>query len=52
MGKDKLRALPGLSGARWVELPSMALLQPGPSLGRGLEELFKLLHPEKPAKAP
>ncbi|WNG40382.1 ABC transporter substrate-binding protein [Archangium violaceum] len=43
MGKDKLRTL--LSEARWVEVPSMALLQPGPSLGRGLEELFRLLHP-------
>ncbi|MFP2933105.1 ABC transporter substrate-binding protein [Pyxidicoccus sp. 3LG] len=52
VGKDKLRALPGLSGARWVELPSMSLLQPGPSLGRGLEELFKLLHPKEPEKAP
>ncbi|MCP3139350.1 ABC transporter substrate-binding protein [Pyxidicoccus xibeiensis] len=51
VGKDKLRALPGLAEARWVEVPSLALLQPGPSLGRGLEELFKLLHPE-PAKAP
>ncbi|PTL81362.1 ABC transporter substrate-binding protein [Vitiosangium sp. GDMCC 1.1324] len=45
VGKDKLVALPGLSQARWVEVPSMALLQPGPSLGRGLEELFWLLHP-------
>ncbi|MBZ4416165.1 helical backbone metal receptor [Myxococcus sp. RHST-1-4] len=46
VGKQKLRALPGLSDARWVEVPSLALLQPGPSLGRGLEELFRLLHPE------
>jgi iron complex transport system substrate-binding protein len=46
MGKDKLRALPGLSAARWVDMPSQALLQPGPSLGRGLEELFGLLHPK------
>ncbi|RJS22383.1 hemin ABC transporter substrate-binding protein [Corallococcus sp. H22C18031201] len=45
VGKDTLRALPGLSEARWVEVPSLALLQPGPSLGRGLEELFLLLHP-------
>ncbi|WP_052519635.1 ABC transporter substrate-binding protein [Archangium violaceum] len=45
VGKDKVAALPSLSQARWVELPSMALLQPGPSLGRGLEELFALLHP-------
>ncbi len=45
VGKEKLQALPGLSEARWVEVPSLALLQPGPSLGRGLEELFGLLHP-------
>jgi iron complex transport system substrate-binding protein len=45
VGKDKVAALPVLSRARWVELPSMALLQPGPSLGRGMEELFELLHP-------
>lgn len=45
MGKDKLASLPVLSEARWVEVPSMALLQPGPSLGLGLEELFELLHP-------
>jgi len=50
VGKDKLRALPGLSSARWVEVPSLALLQPGPSLGRGLEELFRLLHPEVAGK--
>ncbi len=43
VGKDKLVAL--LSEARWVEVPSLAMLQPGPSLGRGLEELFRLLHP-------
>ncbi len=51
VGKDKLRALPGLSSARWVDLPSMSLLQPGPSLGRGLEELFRLLHPKGTGKA-
>jgi cobalamin transport system substrate-binding protein len=45
VGKDKVAALPMLSRARWVELPSMALLQPGPSMGRGLEELFELLYP-------
>ncbi|AKQ63394.1 Vitamin B12 ABC transporter, B12-binding component BtuF [Myxococcus hansupus] len=50
VGKDKLRALPGVSGARWVDLPSLALLQPGPSLGQGLEELFRLLHPEGAGK--
>jgi iron complex transport system substrate-binding protein len=55
VGKDKLRALPGFSRARWVEVPSQALLQPGPSLARGLEELFGLLHPSAeagPARAP
>ncbi|MGZ3459677.1 MAG: ABC transporter substrate-binding protein [Archangium sp.] len=45
VGKDNVRELPVLSQARWVEVPSKALLQPGPSLGRGLEELFELLHP-------
>ncbi|WP_426755092.1 ABC transporter substrate-binding protein [Myxococcus sp. Y35] len=50
VGKDKVRALPGLSGARWVDVPSLSLLQPGPSLGRGLEELFRLLHPEGTGK--
>jgi iron complex transport system substrate-binding protein len=45
VGKDKVETLPVLSKARWVEVPSLALLQPGPSLGRGLEELFALLHP-------
>jgi iron complex transport system substrate-binding protein len=50
VGKDKIRGLPGLSSARWVEVPSLALLQPGPSLGRGLEELFGLLHPSAPPR--
>jgi iron complex transport system substrate-binding protein len=50
VGKERLRELPGLSSARWVELPSLALLQPGPSLGRGLEELFALLHPGTPLR--
>ncbi|WP_224244612.1 ABC transporter substrate-binding protein [Hyalangium gracile] len=45
VGKEKIQSLPGLSDARWVEVPSFALLQPGPSLARGLEELFGLLHP-------
>lgn len=44
-GAEKLRAVPGLSQARWVKLPSLDLLHPGPNLARGLEELFKLLHP-------
>jgi iron complex transport system substrate-binding protein len=46
VGKEKIQALPGLSAARWVQVPTLALLQPGPSLGRGLEELFGLLHPD------
>ncbi|MBF5041933.1 ABC transporter substrate-binding protein [Aggregicoccus sp. 17bor-14] len=46
VGKDKLRNLPGLREARWAQVPTRALLQPGPSLGRGLEELYALLHPE------
>lgn len=45
-GKEHLRALPGLRQARWVELPSKALLQPGPSLGVGLEQLFLQLYPK------
>lgn len=43
-GRDKVKALPGLSEARWVKPSSDALLQPGPSLERGLEELAILLH--------
>jgi iron complex transport system substrate-binding protein len=49
-GKEKFRGLGGLAEARWVEAPSQALLQPGPSLGRGLEELFGLLHPDAQAR--
>jgi cobalamin transport system substrate-binding protein len=44
-GGDRLRELPGLKDARWVELPSLDLLHPGPRLAEGLEELFRLLHP-------
>ncbi len=47
----RLRALPGLKEARWIRLPSRDLIQPGPHLGRGLEELVGLLHPAKPASA-
>jgi iron complex transport system substrate-binding protein len=50
VGKEKIRGLSGLSSARWVEVPSLALLQPGPSLGKGLEELFGLLHPGAPPR--
>jgi iron complex transport system substrate-binding protein len=45
-GRDHLRALPALSDARWIELSDPALLHPGPALGRGLDQLFRLLHPE------
>ncbi|HEY8211051.1 MAG TPA: helical backbone metal receptor [Myxococcaceae bacterium] len=52
-GGGKLRELPGLKEARWVELPSLDLLHPGPRLAEGLEELFRLLHPAPaPASAP
>lgn len=44
-GRDRLRTLPGLNEARWAEVPGRALLHPGPALGRGLEQLFQLLHP-------
>ena len=47
-GREALRALPGLRDARWVTLPSPALLHPGPALGLGLEELFRALHPSAP----
>jgi len=45
-GRDRLRALPGLREARWAEVPDHALLHPGPALGKALEQLFGLLHPE------
>jgi iron complex transport system substrate-binding protein len=44
-GRETLQSLPGLREARWVRLPSTALLHPGPALGQGLEELFLALHP-------
>jgi iron complex transport system substrate-binding protein len=44
-GQEAIRALPGLREARWVTLPSPALLHPGPTLGQGLLELFGALHP-------
>jgi len=43
-GAEKLSRLPGLNQARWVKLQSKDLLHPGPSLSRGLEELFDLIH--------
>jgi iron complex transport system substrate-binding protein len=45
-GRDRLRELPGLAEARWASVPGQALLHPGPALGRGLEQLFALVHPE------
>jgi len=45
-GKDRIRSLPGLHEARWAEVSGQSLMHPGPALGRGLEELFRLLHPE------
>ena len=50
-GRETLQALPGLREARWVRLPSAALLHPGPALGQGLEELFFALHPEAAPEA-
>jgi iron complex transport system substrate-binding protein len=50
-GKEALRALPGLREARWVTLPSPALLHPGPTLGQGLLELFHALHPSASVEA-
>jgi iron complex transport system substrate-binding protein len=47
-GRETLRGLPGLRAARWVTLPSPALLHPGPALDQGLEELFRALHPALP----
>ena len=44
-GKATLQALPGLKQARWLEPPSKDLLQPGPTLHRGLLELEALLYP-------
>jgi iron complex transport system substrate-binding protein len=45
-GKDRVRDLPGLREARWASLPDQSLLHPGPALGRALEQLFHLVHPE------
>jgi iron complex transport system substrate-binding protein len=45
-GKDRIRSLPGLREARWAEVSGQSLMHPGPALGRGLEDLFRLVHPE------
>jgi iron complex transport system substrate-binding protein len=50
-GKEKLRELPGLREARWVKVPSRRLMQPGPGLAKGLEELVELLRGEANAGA-
>src|SRR5262249_61911254 len=47
-GRDRLREMPGLAEARWASVPGQALLHPGPALGKGLEQLFALGHPEAP----
>jgi iron complex transport system substrate-binding protein len=46
VGKERIRSLPGLHEARWEEVSGQSLMHPGPALGRGLEELFRLVHPE------
>ncbi len=43
-GAEKFSHLPVLKQAHWVKLVSKDLLHPGPSLARGLEELFDLIH--------
>lgn len=47
-GKERVRALPGLREARWADVEGQALLHPGPTLGKGLEQLFRLVHPGAP----
>ncbi len=49
-GQEKLSRLAGLRQARWVKLQSQDLLHPGPSLARGLEELYRLLHPDEASR--
>jgi iron complex transport system substrate-binding protein len=49
-GAERVRALPGFKDARWVKLASPALMQPGPDLARGLEELLRLVYPEEPGE--
>jgi iron complex transport system substrate-binding protein len=44
-GSARLRRLPGFRQARWVRRTSEDLMHPGPRLGRGLEELSRLLYP-------
>lgn len=43
--KERLRALPGLREARWVQLPDRSLLHPGPALEQGLGQLEALVSP-------
>lgn len=43
-GIEKFRTLPGLKTARWAKVPGRELMHPGPSLAKGLEDLFELLH--------
>jgi iron complex transport system substrate-binding protein len=44
-GRDEVRALGPLGNARWVQLPTLDLLHPGPRLARGLLVLSELLAP-------
>lgn len=49
--KERLRALPGLREARWVQLPDRSLLHPGPALEQGLGQLEALVSPLAPARS-
>jgi iron complex transport system substrate-binding protein len=42
-GREKLQAM--IPSARWVKVPSFALLHPGPALGKALLELEALVAP-------
>ena len=42
---EKLRQIRGLAEARWVRISTGDLMHPGPKLARGLEDLFRVLHP-------
>ena len=46
--KERLRVLPGLREARWVQLPDRSLLHPGPALEQGLGQLEALVSPAAP----
>ncbi len=53
VGVEQVKRLPGLKEARWMRVPSQALLHPGPRLAEGLRELYALVHPQNsPAETP